>query len=790
MRQKLVSIVLPVYNGEKCLSQSIESVLSQTYKNIELIIVNDCSTDNSQQIAEEWAYKDNRVKVVINEQNQKLPESLNIGFRNASGDYFTWTSDDNYYRDTAIEEMVSFLESRQDVDLVYCDFEKIDGNSKFLSYLKVDSDPRNLIKLNTVGACFLYRKEIALKVGEYDKNKFLVEDYDYWLRIGLTGKIAALNKNLYTYRSHEASLSMTRANDVRHGTEGLLIEYYLPYLNKFPELKEDKKLKKTYYVNLRKFYFRTSNDVYYNKIMDLGFFYKFNSPFLKRKLKGIQKKTKEQQIEKDLFSIERVKKSLDWIEKYAVNNNGIAIESNQPNVIYPEVTGYYIPTLLKWGERQRARDFALYLLTIQNENGSWSEPSGKTPYTFDTGQILKGLWEFIDEDEKFKTAFLRGCDWILTQQREDGSIATPDYSWWGLPFGKRVPESIHVYCLEPLKNAKEKYGIQKYDEFIKKALKFYLAQNDLIDFESLSHFHAYIIEGLIDVGEIKRAQKAMNEVAKIQKKDGSVSAYSHVDFVCSTGLFQYAICWYKLGDKERGDKAFAYALSLQNESGGFFGSYGENANYFEKGEIAWAVKYFLDALYYGQQCSYDKIFKIFPNSVDSNDGRLLAVNELIEESKPQKILDLGCGKGRFSKELMKKHTESQFFGVDLSQKILNCTPDGLITKQGSLLNIPYADEYFDFIFCIEALEHAINIEGAISEIARVLKKGGRCIVIDKNIKKLGQLQLAHWEQWLDVENLKQIFEDKGLNTDVKLNIPYGKEDTNDDLFVGWIGEKQ
>lgn len=101
---KLVSIVLPTFNGEEFLAQSIESVLKQSYKNLELIIVNDCSTDSTPRIIEEFAKKDSRIKIIHNTINQKLPRSLNIGFNAASGEYWTWTSDDNYYLENAIEE--------------------------------------------------------------------------------------------------------------------------------------------------------------------------------------------------------------------------------------------------------------------------------------------------------------------------------------------------------------------------------------------------------------------------------------------------------------------------------------------------------------------------------------------------------------------------------------------------------------------------------------------------------------------------------------------------------------
>ena len=68
-----------------------------------------------------------------------------------------------------------------------------------------------------------------------------------------------------------------------------------------------------------------------------------------------------------------------------------------------------------------------------------------------------------------------------------------------------------------------------------------------------------------------------------------------MEWVCSTGIAQYAIIWYRLGDKHRGDLAIRYLEKIQNDSGGFFGSYGEGARYISGAEISWAVKYFLDA---------------------------------------------------------------------------------------------------------------------------------------------------------------------------------------------------
>src|SRR5438552_1877085 len=101
----LVSIVLPTYNRAHFLAGAIRSCLAQTYRNLEVIVVNDGSSDDSSRIVHEFAREDRRVRYVY-QQNQKLPAALNTGHRLARGSYLTWTSDDNRFDPDAVELMV------------------------------------------------------------------------------------------------------------------------------------------------------------------------------------------------------------------------------------------------------------------------------------------------------------------------------------------------------------------------------------------------------------------------------------------------------------------------------------------------------------------------------------------------------------------------------------------------------------------------------------------------------------------------------------------------------------
>lgn len=213
---ELISIVLPVYNGARFLRESIDSVLAQTHRNWELLILDDCSNDETPVIAKEYEQKDPRIHYHRNTVNLKLPGNLNAGFRLAKGDYLTWTSDDNRFRPMALEKMLAALK-QNNAHLAYASYQVIDedGNDTFA----VNVDPRgaeHILGSNVVGACFLYTRKVYETVGEYDTGLFLVEDFDYWQRVLMKFPGIAIQEVLYEYRHHGGSLTSTK-NQKRYG---------------------------------------------------------------------------------------------------------------------------------------------------------------------------------------------------------------------------------------------------------------------------------------------------------------------------------------------------------------------------------------------------------------------------------------------------------------------------------------------------------------------------------------------------------------------------------------------
>lgn len=219
----LISIVLPVFNGENYFSDAVLSVLKQTYKKFELIIVDDGSNDGTKSIAENFCTQDSRISLICHDENMKLPAALNTGFRAAKGELYTWISHDNIMLPTFIEEMKNELDANPDTAMVYGNMKLIDENGGILrgkgwyEYPPMSGNvilPNNTDRLNdeannTIGAAFMYRASAAEFIGEYSVRRFGIEDYDYWMRMNelFCLRHTVFSEPLYLYRFHNKSLT-------------------------------------------------------------------------------------------------------------------------------------------------------------------------------------------------------------------------------------------------------------------------------------------------------------------------------------------------------------------------------------------------------------------------------------------------------------------------------------------------------------------------------------------------------------------------------------------------------
>jgi glycosyltransferase involved in cell wall biosynthesis len=202
-----VSVIIPTRNRSKLLQGAIESVLAQTYPHIEVIVVDDGSTDDTAEVVAQYAGRVTYLK----QANQDVAAARNTGIRAASGDYLTFLDDDDLILPTKIEHQVRVLVSRPKVGLVHCRFYYIDGDGNYLHKVGLRPEGEVLHKLVRsnfvwVGAPLIHRHCLD-QVGLFNEEIPITADWDMWLRIAQAGyRFGCVQEPLGAYRIHRNSM--------------------------------------------------------------------------------------------------------------------------------------------------------------------------------------------------------------------------------------------------------------------------------------------------------------------------------------------------------------------------------------------------------------------------------------------------------------------------------------------------------------------------------------------------------------------------------------------------------
>ncbi len=203
---ELVSIIMPSYNTGRFIAESIESVLAQTYPDWELIIVDDCSTDNTDEIVA--SFHDDRIRYLKNEKNSGAATSRNRALREAKGKWIAFLDSDDLWLPEKLEKQIAFME-KNDYHFSYTDYIEIDEDSKPNG--KSVSGPKKLGKTGMHNYCWLgcltvmYDAEYVglVQIADIKKNN----DYAIWLKVCRKAKCYLLNENLASYRRRSGSIS-------------------------------------------------------------------------------------------------------------------------------------------------------------------------------------------------------------------------------------------------------------------------------------------------------------------------------------------------------------------------------------------------------------------------------------------------------------------------------------------------------------------------------------------------------------------------------------------------------
>jgi glycosyltransferase involved in cell wall biosynthesis len=232
-----VSIVVPVWNEEKYLEKCLDSIKTQNFKDFEVIIVDDCSTDNSKEIIERFVTEDSRFKSKKTPVNSGPGCALNLGFLDVVGKYQTWVSGDSWVYPNFLECFVDALDKNPKAVLAYCDSLNFNQDKTYSEHRSIKFDKKKLWDYNYVGQSWLFRAEVKEKAGDF--CSITCEDYYMHLMMAEQGNFIYVPKVLGCWRNHPKNLTnrisvpenWPQMNSVRALVKWNIADYKVAYVS-------------------------------------------------------------------------------------------------------------------------------------------------------------------------------------------------------------------------------------------------------------------------------------------------------------------------------------------------------------------------------------------------------------------------------------------------------------------------------------------------------------------------------------------------------------------------------
>jgi len=216
---KLVSIITPTFNSAQKIEKCIRSIQNQTYKNIEHIIIDGKSDDNTIDVIKK--YKKENI-IWVSERDNGITDAMNKGFKMAQGEIFAWIDADNYYELNIVQEIVDIFEADPTIDIIYGNINFVDnlGNINSIHSPPTDITYKKILKKTTgsipLQPAVFFKKEIFTKVGGFDTQYKVAGDFDFWIRvIKENPKTFYYNKVFGNYLKDESGVSQNIKGLVR-----------------------------------------------------------------------------------------------------------------------------------------------------------------------------------------------------------------------------------------------------------------------------------------------------------------------------------------------------------------------------------------------------------------------------------------------------------------------------------------------------------------------------------------------------------------------------------------------
>ena len=247
----ILSIIIPCYNSEATLETTLESVISQDFQDWEAIIVNDGSTDSTEEIALRWVEKDSRFKYYA-KQNEGLGKTRNYGIARSNGIFILPLDSDNQLIKDFAEDAIAVFEKNCDIGVVYGDVEYFGERNGLWKVAEYEF--KTILAGNYIDACAIYTKKLWIEVGGYDENMPYQghEDWDFWVALGVLNiKFYHLNKITFRYFVSKNSMIRSFTDKMQQSNNDYIFKKY----NKQYQI---------YYIQLYSIYLKKERDYFEN----------------------------------------------------------------------------------------------------------------------------------------------------------------------------------------------------------------------------------------------------------------------------------------------------------------------------------------------------------------------------------------------------------------------------------------------------------------------------------------------------------------------------------------------
>ncbi len=230
-----ITVIIPTYNSARFLPAAIQSVLDQTRKDVEILILDDASTDNTHEVLSPFL-KDSRVRLVSHPHNIGITANRNYGLSIAKGEYIAMLDSDDVWLDSCkLERQIEILETHPHIAIVGTHAKIIDEHGSTLGTITHKSADRSIrasmmFRNQFIQSSILIRKSILEDVGYYDEHMPIWEDYELWLRIGIKYQFRNIPEQLIAYRVHESNISKSSKKKSLRAYKNL----YKLYRGKYP----------------------------------------------------------------------------------------------------------------------------------------------------------------------------------------------------------------------------------------------------------------------------------------------------------------------------------------------------------------------------------------------------------------------------------------------------------------------------------------------------------------------------------------------------------------------------